>query len=82
MTERHCTHCQSTELEEGLVWHQPGRGAYDNGTGTWYSGANEPGVFGGLAKKNKRRRAMITAHRCSACGHLEWFSKLEEPPTY
>ena len=62
MTARHCTHCQSTELEEGVVWQQPGRGAYD-GVGSWYSGPNELGVFGGLTNFRKRKRAALTVHR-------------------
>jgi hypothetical protein len=67
MTDRACSACQSTTLEDGFL-EDAGQGS--GGFGRWIPGALELGLLGGAKKAGKPRYA-IHATRCSACSHLD-----------
>jgi hypothetical protein len=64
-----CTACRSVALEPGFVEDS---GDSSLGYARWIPGPLVKGFFGG-AKRMGKPRHTITAHRCTACGHLELY---------
>jgi hypothetical protein len=67
MTDRACSACHATALEDGFL---EDRGQGSGGFGRWISGPLELGLLGG-AKKAGRPTYAVQAMRCSVCGHLD-----------
>ena len=65
-----CGWCGEQRFEPGFL-EDTGQAA--KGYSRWVEGALELGMFGGPARLGRPRR-VITAQRCTSCGHLELFA--------
>ena len=72
MSEPICSKCQG-RMVEGFV---PDTGYSGLARSTWFEGKPEKSLFGGLKVKGKRSFPIVTL-RCSACGFLESYARIE-----
>ena len=72
MSELICPKCQRP-MEEGFV---PDTGYSGLARSAWFEGKPEKILFGGLKVKGKRTFPIVTL-RCSGCGFLESYARIE-----
>ncbi len=74
MTAIRCTHCGSTDLEQGFVYTAANS---TSGVGRWYSGIFERRTFTNFIRgKRERRQGAVITFRCTVCSHLVQFADL------